>query len=93
MVRCQDGVVLRHVNNCRKAHTCPAGHFLLGHARVDHTAMDHGVWIQKECPSGFEGRWSSQQELRSLVFFPVGKPRSSECLDAEFAFMMKAVRN
>lgn len=65
--RCQDGVVLRHVNNCRKAHTCPAGHFLLGHARVDHTAMDHGVWIQKECPSGFEGSYFLQCEDGSMI--------------------------
>eukprot|EP00435_Cladocopium_sp_Y103_P070899 s320_g36.t1 len=65
--RCQDGVVLRHGNNCRKAHTCPAGHFLLGHARVEHTAMDHGVWIQNDCPQGFEGSYFLQCEDGSMI--------------------------
>jgi len=65
--RCQDGEVIVHVDDCRKAHTCPAGHFLLGHARVDHTAMDHGVWIRKECPKGFEGSYFLQCEDGTMI--------------------------
>ena len=67
--RCQDGAVLLHGNRCRQARTCPAGHVLLGHARVDHPAMDHGVSNQSACPHGFEGRLKRTFQRFFLSFF------------------------
>lgn len=33
-----------------------AGDVLLGHAKVQHSAMDHGIMEASNCPAGFEGR-------------------------------------
>eukprot|EP00438_Fugacium_kawagutii_P012091 Skav202410 [mRNA] locus=scaffold815:528710:541726:+ [translate_table: standard] len=58
---CQDGKVLARENECRQARPCAAGDFLLGHALLQHTAMDHGIMEMGRCPEGFEG------ELRRRV--------------------------
>ncbi|CAE7931524.1 LRP4 [Symbiodinium sp. KB8] len=51
---CQDGKTLLSNAGCRRAHSCPAGQFLLGHALVQHSAMDHGIMEPSSCPEGFE---------------------------------------
>jgi len=66
-LRCQDGAILLHDNQCRTARKCPAGQFLLGHALVDHPAMDHGDENQSACPAGFEGRYSLRCDDGFLV--------------------------
>ena len=60
--QCQDGAVSPHKKQCRQALPCPAGDFLLDHAKVHHSAMDHGMGESSSCPDGFEG-----EELESLV--------------------------
>ena len=40
---------------CRAARSCDAGNFLLGHALVQHSAMDHGIMEPSSCPEGFQG--------------------------------------
>ena len=59
-LRCQDAAVFIHDNQCRAAHKCPARKVLLGHALVEHPAMDHGDENQSACPAGFEGGISNK---------------------------------
>ena len=58
--KCQDGVVLARGHECRPARPCPAGDFLLGHAKVSYSAMDHGIMEPSSCPAGFEGQYFLQ---------------------------------
>lgn len=60
--KCQDGAVLAREKQCRQALPCPAGDFVLDHAKLHHSAMDHGIVEPSSCPDGFEG-----EELESLV--------------------------
>ena len=53
--KCQDGAVLAREKQCRQALPCPAGDFVLDHAKVYHSAMDHGIMEPSSCPDGFEG--------------------------------------
>lgn len=39
----QDGLVLVRERKCRAAKACEAGTFLLGHALVTHSYMDHNI--------------------------------------------------
>ncbi|CAK9041728.1 unnamed protein product [Durusdinium trenchii] len=59
-LKCQDGAVLLREDQCRAARSCSAGEFLLGHALIQHSAMDHGIMEPSSCPSGFEGQYFLQ---------------------------------
>ncbi|CAE6959311.1 Lrp4 [Symbiodinium natans] len=64
---CQDGKTLLSNAGCRRARSCPAGQFLLGHALVEHSAMDHGIMEPSSCPEGFEGQYFLQCQDGSVV--------------------------
>ena len=63
---------------------CTGGSHCHGPWSLDTKRVSEWLWRSLE--------FATRTKIPSF-FFPVGKPRSSECLDAEFAFMMKAVRN
>lgn len=64
---CQDGKALLSNAGCRRARSCPAGQFLLGHALVQHSAMDHGIMEPSSCPEGFEGQYFLQCQDGTVV--------------------------
>lgn len=65
--KCQDGVVLAREKQCRPARSCAAGDVLLGHAKVQHSAMDHGIMEASNCPAGFEGQYFLQCEDGEVI--------------------------
>lgn len=65
--KCQDGAVLAREKQCRQALPCTAGDFVLDHAKLHHSAMDHGIVEESSCPDGFEGQYFLQCEDGEVV--------------------------